>query len=197
VKDIKNKVNVLDMAAETVESLFEVVRLGSDETAIIPFTADSEEVPLHYCPETEINSYVVCSGHDCVLCRIGRKRDQRLLLPVYLPAAGRIGILPLSKSLRPRALLPQISNILKAPKPMIAFVTRNGAQYTVSSAELNKDVDTGEAVIKSFLDDYAAGLHDLSNVYPRIENEQLAMVEQIARMMALKGIRRDAGDKRT
>ena len=198
VKDMSNKVNLLDLAAaESVESLLEVVRLGSDETAIILFTADSEAVDLHYCSETEINSYVVCNGPDCVLCRIGRKRDQRLLLPVYLPAAGCVGILPVSRSLRPFALLPQISNVLKAEKPMVMFVTREGAKYTVSTAELQKDVDGGEAAIKRFLDDYEAGLHDLSAVYPRIDNEQLASVEEIGRMMALKGIRWDAGDKRS
>jgi len=192
-----NKVSLLDVAAaESVESLLEVVRLGSDETAIIPFTADSEAVDLHYCPETEINGYVICNGPDCVLCRIGRKRDQRLLLPVYLPAAGCVGILPVSRSLRPFALLPQISNVLKAGKPMVMFVIREGAKFSVSTAELQQDVDGGEAAIKRFLDDYQAGCHDLSAVYPRIDNEQLSGVEEIGRMMALKGVRRDAGNKR-
>jgi len=193
-----NKVNLLDVAAaEAAESLLEVVRLGSDETAIIPFTADSEAVDLHYCSETEINSYVVCNGPNCVLCRVGRKRDQRLLLPVYLPAAGCVGILPVSRSLRPFALLPQISNVLKAGKPMVMFVTRKGAKYTVSTAELQKDVDAGEKAIRRFLDDDQAGLHVLAAVYPRIDNEQLASVEEIARMMSLKGVRVNAGDKRS
>jgi len=191
-----NKVNLLDVAAaEPGESLLEVVRLGSDETAIIPFTADSEAVDLHYCSETEINSYVICNGPDCVLCRIGRKRDQRLLLPVYLPASGNVGILPVSRSLRPFALLPQISNVLKADKPMVMFVTRDGAKYIVSTAELQKDVDGGEATIRRFLDDYEAGLYDLTSVYPRIDNEQLAGVEEIGRMIVLKGVRWNDGDK--
>lgn len=193
-----NKVNLLDVAAaETAESLLEVVRLGSDETAIIPFTADSEAVDLHYCSETEINSYVICNGPDCVLCRIGRKRDQRLLLPVYLPASGCIGILPVSRSLRPFALLPQISNVLKAEKPMVMFVSREGAKYTVSTAGLAADVDGGEAVIKRFVDDCDAGRHDLSSVYPRIDNEQLAGVEGIGRMMTLKKVGLDRGDSRS
>jgi hypothetical protein len=198
VKDMSNKVNLLDLAAaESVESLLEVVRLGRDQTAVIPFTADTEEVDLHYCSETEINSYVVCNGPNCVLCRIGRKRDPRLLLPVYLPAAGCVGILPVSRSLRPFALLPQVSNVLKAEKPMLMFVTRDGGKYTVSTAELQKDDDGGEAVIKRFLEDYEAGLHNLSAVYPTIENEQLASVEKIGRMMELKRIRWDGSDKRS
>jgi len=119
------------------------------------------------------------------------------LLPVYLPAAGCVGILPVSQSLRPFALLPQISNVLKAEKPMVMFVTREVAKYTVSTVELQKDVDGGEVAIKRFLDDYEAGLHDLSAVYPRIDNEQLATVEGIGQMMALKGICGDAGNKRS
>ena len=192
------KVNLLDVAAvESNETLLERVRLGSDETAIIPFTSESESVDVHYCSETEINSYVICNGPDCVLCRIGRKCDQRLLLPVYLPAAGCIGILPVSRFLRPFALLPQISSVLKAGKPMVMFVVRDGAKYSVSTVELQKDVDGGEAVIKRFLTDYEAGLHDLSAVYPRIDNDQLADVAEIGRMMALKGVGRNAGHQRS
>ena len=189
VETMNNRVSLLDVAAaEPAESRLELVRLGNDEAAIILFTADSEEVDLHYCSETEINGYVVCNGPDCVLCRIGRRKDQRLLLPVYLPAEGRVGILPVSRSLRPFALLPQISNVLKTEKPMVMFVSRDGAKYTVSSAELKDDVDRGEASIKHFLADYNAGHHALSSIYPKIENDQLACVEEIGRMMALKSI---------
>lgn len=197
VKDMSKKVNLLDVtAAESMGSLLDVVRLGSDETAIIFFTSDSEEVDIHYCSETEINGYVLCNNPDCVLCRIGRRRDQRLLLPVYLPTPGCVGILPVSRSLRPYALLPQIASVLKAEKPMVMFVTRDGAKYTVSTTELQKDVDGGEVAIKSFKDEYESGHHDLASVYPKIDNDELAGVEKISRMMALKGIR-DVGDKRS
>ena len=192
-----NTINLLDVAAATSgESLLEVIRLGSDETAIIPFTADSKGVDLHYCSETEINGYVVCNGADCVICRIGRKKDPRLLLPVYLPAAGCVGVLPVSRSLRPFALLPQIASVLKSGKPMVMFVTRDGGKHTVSTAELQNDVDGGETAIKSFLEEYEAGMIDLSSIYPKIDNEQLASVEEIGRMMTLKGVRLDAADKR-
>ena len=191
-----NKVNLLDVAAsESAESPLEVIRLGYDETAFIPFTVEGQEVAVHYCSESEISSYVVCNGPDCVLCRIGRKRDQRLLLPVYQPAASCVGILPVSRSLRPFALLPQISNVLRAGKPMVMFVTREGAKYNVSTNDLNEDVDGGEEVIKSFLEDYADGVLNLTSVYPTIDNEQLSNVEEIGRMMKLKGIRNNAGDK--
>jgi hypothetical protein len=192
-----NTVNLFDIAAaESVESSLELVRLGNDETAFIPFTPASVSVYIHYCSDTEINGYVICNGPDCVLCRIGRKRDLRLLLPVYLPAAGSVGILPVSKSFRPSALLPQILNVLKAEKPTVMFVVREGAKFTVSTSELKPDVYGGEIVIKAFLEEYNAGNHDLKTVYQKIDDEQLAGIEEIGRMMALKGISCDAGNKR-
>ena len=154
---MSNKVNLLDLAVtESVESHLEVIKLGVDETAILPFTASGESVDIHYCHETEINSYVVCNGPDCLLCRIGRRKDPRILLPVYLPAAGCIAILSVNPASRPYGLLPQVLEVLKAGKPMVMFVTRNGAKYTVSTVDLQKDVDGGEAVIKRFNDDYEA-----------------------------------------
>jgi hypothetical protein len=193
-----SRVSLFDVvASEAVGPTLEIVRLGNDETAIIAFTAECEEVALHYCSETEITGYLLCNGEDCILCRIGRKREQRLLLPVYLPAAGQIAILPVSKSLRPFALLPQISNVLKAEKPLVMFVMRDGGKYTVSTAELQKDVDGGEAAIKRFMDDYNGGRLNLSTVFLRIGNEQLAQVAEIGRMLALKGVSRDAGCKRS
>ena len=52
-----NTVNLFDVAAaESVESSLELVRLGNDETAFIPFTSTSVSVYIHYCPDTEINS---------------------------------------------------------------------------------------------------------------------------------------------
>ena len=192
------KINLLEVAAaESGEAPLEMVRLAEDETAFTFFTAETEAAEIHYCSETEIRGYVLCNGPDCLLCRIGRKRDQRLLLPVYLPAVGCVGILPVSRSLRPFALLPQISNVLKMEKPMVMFVTREGAKYSVSTAEIQKDVDGGEAAIKRFVQDYESGHLNLATVYQRIENEQLADVGEIARMMSLKGIRINACDKRS
>ena len=166
-----------------------IVTRGNDETAIIPFTADSEGIDLHYCSETEINSYVVCNGPDCVLCKIGRRKEERLLLPVYLPASGCVGILPVSRSLRPYALLPQISNVLKSDTLMVMFVIREVGKYMISTKSLEKDMDGGELQIKEFLEDYAAGSINLIDLYPKIDNEQLLGVDGIQKMAALKGIK--------
>ncbi|MFO7761689.1 MAG: hypothetical protein R6V20_08780 [Desulfobia sp.] len=197
-KNQSTKVDLLELAAnDAMEPELEVVRLGQDEKAIILFSSETETIDIHFCSESEINGYTVCNGPGCVLCRIGRKKDQRLLLPVYLPAEGQIGVLPVSRSRRPFALLPQLLNVLKAETPLVMFVSRNGAKYSVSTSELGKDIDGGEATIKQFQEDYEAGRKDLTSVYPKIDNDQLAGIEEIARMMTLKGIQINAGDQRS
>jgi hypothetical protein len=194
------KISLFDfdgLSAAQMDNPFEVVRLGNNETAIIPFTPDGEEIDLHFCDEPEINNYVPCNGPDCTLCRIGRKKEARMLIPVFLPTSGEIGVLAVSKSRRPSALFPQLMNIMKAGKPVGMFVSREGSKYVVSTFELGKDMETGEAEIKRFLEKYEAGEVSLASVYPTISNEELADVEGIARMMALKGISKDAVNQRS
>lgn len=167
--------------------VLEVVRLGSDETPLIPFTSKAERVTLHYCNEPEINGYVQCNGTGCALCKIGKRRDERLLIPVYLPAAAAVGVLPISPALRPHALFPQLAAVLKADKPMVAFVSRDRDRYTVSTAAIGPDTDAGDATIKAFLTEQAAGRIKLSSVMATFTNEQLAGVPAVARMLALRG----------
>jgi hypothetical protein len=164
-----------------------LVQLGDNETALIPFTANGVKVDLHYCPEPDIKGYVLCNGRDCVLCRIGRKKDSRNLIPVYSPTGGDVAVLAVSPSLRPHSLLPQLANVLKAGPPMVMFVSRQHDHYKVSTRALEEDVDGGEEVIEAFKEEFEAGRIDLASGYARIANEQLAMLPEIARMLALKG----------
>ena len=62
----------------------ERVRPNASQIAIIPFTAESAEIDIHYCREPDINDYVACNGENCHLCKIGAKKVTRRLLPVYL-----------------------------------------------------------------------------------------------------------------
>jgi len=180
--------NLLDFLGKVEDVPLERVRLDGNETAMLIFTGDGIECEIHYCRESEIGESVHCSGSDCLLCLIGRKKDRRILIPVYLPASQAIGALPVSPSLRPFALLPQIGAILKSGKPLIAFVTREGSKFSVDTRELTQEMDGGEMVIKEFLEKNVG----LTSVYPRLANHQLAQVPEIARILKLKGI--DPGD---
>jgi hypothetical protein len=186
------KVNLIQAleAAGSEPSGLERVRIGSDEIAIIPFTADAEEIQLHYYAEADIADYAACNGPGCLLCRIGRQKVTRRLLPVYLPAARAVGVLPVSTSLRPGALWPQLADALKGKEPRVVFVTREqGERHRVSFAPLAADVDAGEEAVGDFLAEYVAGRVALDAVYPRVANEELARIPGIAEMLKLKGVR--------
>lgn len=173
----------------------ELVRIGNDEAAVILFTSEIEEAVLHYCSEPDLSSYVFCNGADCVLCQIGRKQERRYLLPVFQPTSGQIGILPVSPSLRPHALLPQLLHVLKAEGPQVVFVRReNMSTFIVSSHALPGDVDSGEIQIKRFVSMLENGDIDLTSVYPRIDNEHLRSIPELACILKLKGIEPDASD---
>ena len=108
---------------------------------------------------------------------------------IYLPAAGRVGVLPVSKSQRPFALLPQILNVLKAKTPMVMFVFReNNTKYLVDTNQLTKDMDGGEEAIKKFQEEYTNKEYNFSSLYQRIDNEQLRNIPEIARLLQLKGL---------
>src|SRR4051794_3355137 len=83
-----------------------LVRLDASEIAVIPFTPEMVQVQLHYCDQAELRGYLQCNGPGCALCRAGRSRDERALLPVYLPATQCVGVLAISPSSRPGALRP-------------------------------------------------------------------------------------------
>ena len=144
----------------------------------------------HYCSEPEVPNTVLCNGPDCLLCRIGKKRDERILLPVYLPIDERVAVLPVSPSLRPHALLPQLAPALTKKKPTVVFVSRRADwTYSVTVLDLPDDMDAGEELIQKFLADYEAEKVDLTSVYQRFEPDQLGMVPSIAQMAKLKGIK--------
>lgn len=190
-----SSINLLDHwtqdEPDSNDHLLHLVRLGSDQVAVIPFTSDVVLVRLHFCEEEEIGGYVHCNGGDCVLCQIGRKIEERALLPVYLPAVERLGVLPISPSVRPGALRPQLMPILRSNKRVVLLINKpDRAKYQVGSVELSTDMDDGAVLIKAFLEDLEAKGIDLASVYPHFQNEDLAQVRGIAKMLCLKRISR-------
>jgi hypothetical protein len=169
---------------------FERVRIDASQVAIIPLTLEAEQLDLHYCREPDINDYVACNGEDCHLCQIGREKTVRQLLPVYLPASGAVGVLPIPTSLRPRSLWPQLVNVLKDGLRKVVFISRSqGDNYSVAAVPLQADVEDGAEVIEAFLEDRRKGAIQLDSVFPKVTNEQLAAIPEIERMLKLKGIK--------
>ena len=181
------KINILEGLGGSAKPDLERVKLDENETALVLFTTEGESAAVHYCDEHEIRGYVLCAEDRCILCRIGRKREDRRLLPVYLPTSYQVAVLSIGTSLRPNALLPQIASILQAEKPLVAFVTRHGPKFTVSTSELPEDADAGELTIQEFLEH--ADNVELTSIFQRLDNSQLASVPGIAEMARLKGIK--------
>jgi hypothetical protein len=169
--------------------LIGLVRLDQNETALIPFTSAADEVKLHYCEDSEVQGYVHCNGADCLLCRIGRKQEERILLPVYRPTAPSVGVLAISPSCRPGSLRPQIMAILRAGKRVAMLIRRlDRVAFEVSPVELQDGMDDGAEIIAYFLDRWKAGQIDLTAVFPRLDNHAVAKLASVAKMMELKGV---------
>jgi hypothetical protein len=188
-------INLLDLAQQADHHApLELIRLGGDELPLIPFTTDVVPVKVHYCPEDEVRGYVQCNEADCILCRIGRKQDERYLLPAYLPTLKTVGVLPISPNMQPFALLPQLLEALQVKEARIVVFVRKleWTKFTVTTAPLAITVDAGEPVIKAFMEKLDAGVVDLRSVFNRLSNSQLAAVAPIAETMRLKGLDPDA-----
>jgi hypothetical protein len=171
------------------DEVITLVRPDKNETALIPFTSEGELVKIHYCDDPEINGYVHCNGSDCLLCRIGRHQDERILLPVYVPTSRSVGVLAISPNSRPGALRPQLMPILSSGK-RVAILIRypDKVTYRVGTVELQEGVADGASVIGNFLTRWKAGRVDIKAVYQRISNRDLAELPDVAEMMKLKGI---------
>jgi hypothetical protein len=187
-------INVFDLAqANAGSKTLERLRIGETEIAFVPFSKETLSVDLHYCKESQISDYVQCNGDGCVLCRIGKSKTNRYLMPVYDPISKRIGILPVGDSFRPYALLPQLIPILGMEKPQVVFVSRSADhKHKVTSVDLGPDTDSGEKIIQQYLENYR--LEDIATVFPTHDNLTLAAVPEIAALLQLKECRTDAAD---
>jgi hypothetical protein len=193
---MSKRVNVIDHWAEDdgqgADRPLELVRLGASETAVVPFTTDGEVVQVHFCDDREIRGYVTCNGPACVLCRAGRKPEERLLLPVYLPASAVIGVLPISPSSRAGALRPQVMPVLRAGRRVVLLIRKpDNVKFEVGIIDLAEGMDDGAAVIKQFVSRRQEGQVQLASVFQCLDNRTLADVPGIAAMLKIKGIRID------
>lgn len=181
-------VNLLELDSSATNTQLEIVRIGEDETPIIPFTATGDKLDLHYSDDQEIRGYLHCGGDGCPLCRIGRKIDQRILLPVFLPTAGAVGVLMVPLTRTPLALLPQLLLSLRSGRREILFLRRDGNKYGVTARPLAEGEEDGAGAIRAFLEQAEAGTIDLGGLVTRLGNDEIAGIPSIARHLALKGI---------
>jgi hypothetical protein len=173
------------------------MRLGPNETAIALITKKYSPCPVHYVEE--LNTYVQCNKEEaesCLLCRIGRKKVTKLLLPAYSFQSGQIEVLAVTRSSRPYDLKPLLDNILTSEKRVVVFISLDQYRYQVSTSKLKKrDRRIISSIVKEFLTSWEDGEIDLTTVFQTIDNESLAALPGVKRMMELKGIRIDIDDE--
>jgi hypothetical protein len=188
-------VDLADVSCESacvVSAKMQTVRIDGNSRLLIPFTTHTPSVDLHYVEASAVRSYVHCSGEGCLLCELGKSREQRHLLPVYDPIAGTVVVLPISPNLRPGALLtklrPIFARVKRGERVIMDIRTPGRGEYVVSDLPIPDSGEDGAAVIGRFVAAYEAGEADLTNVYQQMPRDMLLQVPEIAREARLKGI---------
>jgi hypothetical protein len=169
-----------------------LLRLDQNERYVIVFTTTILRVLVHFLDFAAIRGFVKCNGPDCLLCRIGRRKDTYDLLPVYDVLARAVAVLAISPTLRQHALRPQLTPVLRRVAgdegPLLVTLRRDGYTYTVSDSPLPEGADDGAVRIRAFRELFEAGEIDLASPYPTIEDSVLAEIDEVKTVMALKGI---------
>jgi hypothetical protein len=178
--------------SESIENSdrLEQVRISQDETFLLLFTSGSIRLSLHWVNDPEFRGFVHCNGEDCLFCRIGNKNMNKLLLPVYSFDSNAVAVLPISDSMRPHALLPQIANILESGKNLrkrLVLISKDRDHaFTVRTKKLPKDKrDEPIEKIRRFKEGHDAGEIDLTAVFQTMSDYELKQLESVRQKLEL------------
>jgi hypothetical protein len=183
-----------------LSAALEIFRIGRDEKPGVLFTRQHQVAYAHYCSESELKCYVICNADNdsdhCLLCQIGKKKVKRLLFPLVSLETGNVEVLPVSDSLRPYALLPQILNVLEADRRLVSFFSQENYQYTINNFKLDKaERNMISGAIKSFKKSWKAREIDLASVYQRVSNSTLLNYSELKYKASLRGVEIDDSDE--
>jgi hypothetical protein len=188
--------NILDVkATDTLRAVsphLEPVRLGRTPQPLWLITPLMTPAQMHWNDAQEARGYAPCNGKGCVLCLAGRTAQKHFLLPVLTAGTSAMGVLAVSESSRPGALLPQLKAVLEKDKdglPVVVLVAkpdRFTAQLTRAADNTGVDVRKAEAGV--FLEEWQAGKHDLTSAFPHLDNKALLQDPEIALTLKLRGI---------
>lgn len=184
--------NLLDLQPDMAARRPKLIKLSSDEVALIPFTADVESVQLHYVDDPSINAYIRCNGNDCDLCRIGRTIATKYLLPVFDPIQRAVALLPMTDNMKPGSLTPQMTRETNRGfhgDKRIVFIRKiDNHSFDVRSTVLPATVDDGTEQVKAFLDLLENGGFEMADAYATYSNDQLRRMSGIREQLQLRGL---------
>lgn len=171
----------------------QLLRLDNNDRLLVPFTGNILPINVHWWDGTN-RGYYQCNGGDCILCRIGRGRQQKHLLPLYDVMSQTVGVLAISEAKGPNALRPKLMEMLEVAKAnpgktlLVTIRAATSAIYSVHWSDLPPGADDGRSVIKDFAERLQAGTVQLGSVYQKLSNEELASLPDIANFIATRGI---------
>ena len=175
-----------------------VIRIDRDDRHLIPFTFSLVTVMLHFLQNEPHRGYIRCNGHDCLLCRVGKKPTKYYLLPMYDTEQGSVGVLLINETTRPGALRPQLKTLVDhvdshpGDKLLVIINKPTPIKFHVHWQKLPAGADDGAAVIESFMSRLRAGKIRLASVRPTDESADFAELPEIA--IAMRRGSRSNGD---
>lgn len=155
----------------------------------VPFTKGLGLAKVHWVELETGLSCVVCNGPGCVLCRIKKSKQDRILWPLYNPISGDIEVLSFPKCAYPGSIYPQVKDILKRPElPELLIIEQTKkSHYTISSRGPRPGQDLGKSVIERFLDDHRQSPIPLDQIFRHIPNDELEFDSKVQRALEIFG----------
>ena len=190
---LRNAVDLFQSeVGDSTQNTLTTLRVGSDAKFVIPFTPSVAMLDVHFAAYS-LRRYVQCNGAHCVLCEVGNNKQPRILLPVYDVEERTVVVLGMSSNCRPRALLaqlqPALRHVLADESPILLSIRKQGsAEFDVAQFELADDADDGAEAIRLFTEALDNGSVSIASVVDVIENEVLAGIPEVARILAARGL---------
>ena len=170
----------------------ELVQFDGNETPVIPFSAEGVRVSIHFLDDPNYRGYLRCNGPPCLLCRVGRTLEERILVPVYRPGMKVIDVVALTPNMKPVGLKPQLLKVIASGEPKVALIRKaSNSKFELPASAIPEDLDDGSAVIADFTKRVQSGESDLSDVYPLYDNRLLMEFQSVASIVKIKGISLD------
>lgn len=181
----------------------DVVRLNETPVVLNVFTDRLAAVTTHYVDHPNYRGEVRCNAGPearCLLCDLRYRATRRAILAVYDVAGGLVKALPISDTLSPHALGPQIQAELQRGglDERSLLVSRVSTRFRVESMPARAGQDRGERAIADFLRLLEAGQVSLEAAIPARPNLQLWDIPELERLAGAMGLSRTdyAGDGR-
>lgn len=172
----------------STQPALEQLRIGESVAPCLIFTADHEDVNIHWIEFPEKKGYVQCNGEACPLCATGNKSYSRLLMPVLNFNSQGVEVLAITDACNPGAALPQILPVFDRTELTMMLISRQRNKFTIDLRTLPENVDAGQAAIEAFNTAYSNGDLKLNSIFEKCTNEELAAIPSIKMLLQCYGI---------